>query len=372
MTQSMKRPASSACRCRAGHIGMNPVRMGVIGCGVIGNVHLKVMSRVPLARVVAVADIREERAREAGAKYGIEGVYASADALLADKQVEAVVLAMPACERLPIALAAYAKGKHVLTEKPVAMNAGDVRKMIGARGNLVSGCCSSRFRLFKSADAAAEVVASGALGELRVIHCRALKEAAGPPATPPPEWRLKKALNAGGILTNWGCYDLDYLLGIAGWAVEPKVALAQVWPVPPAFVPHVAPGSEAETHLVALIRCAGGAVISFERGEYMALRTEEAWRIVGSGGSLRLTMAPGRGNVVILDEASSEHGVVSRVVWQGDEDWDGMHSGVDEDFVSAVREGRQPKTSLERALVVARITDAIYASAEQGRSVEVA
>lgn len=183
--------------------------MGVIGCGVIGNVHLRVMAESPLMTVAAVADIIESRAKEAAAKYGIKGVYNNADALLADGNVEAVVLAMPACERLPIALAAYARGKHVLTEKPVAMNAADVGRMIAARGNLISGCCSSRFRHFKSAAAAAAVVASGALGDLRVIYCRALKEAVGPPEKPPPEWRLKKALNAGGILTNWGCYDLD-------------------------------------------------------------------------------------------------------------------------------------------------------------------
>jgi len=350
---------------------MEPVRFGIIGCGVIGNTHLRVMAKLPQTRVVAVADIIEERAREAGRKYSVPGVYTTAEALIADHAVEAVVLAMPACERLPIALNAYVNGKHVLTEKPVAMTAADVRKMIKARGNLISGCCSSRFRQFKSADAAAGVVARGTLGDLRVVHCRALKEAVGPPKTPPPEWRLKKALNAGGILTNWGCYDLDYLLGITGWSLVPRVVFAQTWQVPPAYLAHVAPGSDAETHLVGLIRCEGGCVISFERGEYMALRTEEAWRIVGSAGSLRLTMAPGKGNQVLLDKASSEQGVVTTTVWQGDEDWDGMHGGVDEDFANAVREGRQPKTSLEHALVIARITDAIYASAAGGQAVEI-
>ena len=143
---------------------MNPVRMGIIGCGVIGNTHLRMMAKIPLTKVVAVADIIESRAREAGTKYGVPGVYTTAAALLEDKDVEAVVLAMPACERLPIALVAYAKGKHVLTEKPVAMNAGDVRRMIAARGKLISGCCSSRFRLFASADAAAKAFKDGKLG----------------------------------------------------------------------------------------------------------------------------------------------------------------------------------------------------------------
>jgi predicted dehydrogenase len=350
---------------------MDMVRIGVIGCGVIGNTHLKVLSTLPAARVVAVADLIEERARTAGTQYGIKGVYTSAEALLADGDVEAVILAIPACERLPIALSAYAKRRHVLTEKPVAMCAADVRRMIAARGDLISGCCSSRFRHFKSAEAATGVVASGALGALRVVHCRAVREAGGPPSQPPPEWRLKKALNAGGILTNWGCYDLDYLLGITGWNLVPRRVFAQVWTVPEAFIPHVAPGSDAETHGLAFILCEGGTVISFERAEYMALKTEEAWRIVGSDGSLRLTMAPGKGNTVLLDRASTEKGIVTSTVWQGDEDWNGMHTSVDADFVAAVREKRQPKTSLEQALVVAQITDAIYASAATGLAREI-
>jgi len=351
---------------------MEPVRMGVIGCGVIGNVHMRVMTESPLMTVAAAADIIESRVKEAGAKYGIKGVYNTADALLADGNVEAVVLAMPACERLPIALAAYAKGKHVLTEKPVAMNAGDVRKMIAARGKLISGCCSSRYHSYKSTQAATAVIASGELGKLRVVHCRALVSAAGPPSKSPPEWRLKKAMNAGGILTNWGCYDLDFMMGLTGWSLKPRLVLASKWPVPPAFVPHVAPGSDAEAHFAAFIRCEGGAVISFERGEYVATKTQNAWSIIGDAGSVILQMVPGDGKIVVVHQAQTDKGVVSRTVWEGNEDWEPAHIGVDEDFATAIREGRQPRTTLERALLLAQITDAIYTSADHGRAVEIA
>ena len=40
-------------------------------------------------------------------------------------------------------------------------------------------------------------------------------------------------MNAGGILTNWGCYDLDYLMTITGWALRPRQALAATWGVAP-------------------------------------------------------------------------------------------------------------------------------------------
>jgi len=74
---------------------------------------------------------------------------------------------------------------------------------------------------------------------------RALKGAAAPPQNPPPPWRLSKAMNGGGILVNWGCYDLDYLLGITGWMIEPRLALARTWGVPETFAAYAAPGSDA-------------------------------------------------------------------------------------------------------------------------------
>jgi len=62
--------------------------------------------------------------------------------------------------------------------------------------------------------------------------------------------------------------------------------------------------------------------------------------------------------------------VVSSVLWEG-ETAPGGNPLVIEDFARAIREGRQPATDLEKALIIARITDAIYASAASGRAVEV-
>ncbi len=173
-----------------------------------------------------------------------------------------------------MALRAFAKGKHVLTEKPVAMNADEVREMIAARGELTAGCCSSRYRFRKGAEVVTAFIANGGLGDLRVVRCRAIVATSKKPDTPLPAWRLIKSLNGGGILVNWGCYDLDYLLGITGWSLKPKTVFAQTWTVPPPFESHVAPSSDAETHYIATIRCEGGIILSIERGEYMTAQSE--------------------------------------------------------------------------------------------------
>lgn len=350
---------------------MEPVRLGVIGCGVIGPHHLDAATKSPLIEVVAVADLIEQRGREAAERFNVPRVYREGNDLLEDSAVEAVVLALPTCGRTELALRAFAHGKHVLTEKPVAMNADEVRQLIQARGGLTAACCSSRYRFAEGAQVATDFIATGALGDLRMVYGRAFSAAGPPPQKTPPEWRLKRSLNGGGILMNWGCYDLDYLLGITGWSLKPKTVFAQTWTVPPQLEPHIAPGSDAETYFTALIRCEGGTILSLERGEYMPIQTEAAWQIIGTKGSLRLTMTAATPKLLFHDEATSEQGLVSQTLWEGEEDPARIHSGPVTDFAAAIREQRPPKTTLEQALVVQQISDAIYASAQQGTAVEI-
>lgn len=348
---------------------MKRLRIGVAGCGVMGLRHLQSAADVPLTEPVAAADLDAGRLREAAEKFGLARTYTSGDELVRDGQIDAVVLAFPTAGRTELALKALAAGKHVLLEKPVAMNSGEVRRMMAVRGDRVVACCSCRYRFYPHTQAAAEVVASGALGTLRLLRARSL-DACGPrPETPRPDWRLKKALNGGGYLVNWGCYDLDYLMTLTGWSLRPETVLAQTWPVPQVFASHVAPGSDAETYYAALVRCAGGTVISLERGEYMPSAGDNAWQIIGDRGSLRLHMTPHKGKQVIHDRATEAGGVSSTVVWQGDEGWGDCRNEPMRDFAEAALHGRRPATDLERSLILQQMTDAVYASAESGDAV---
>src|ERR1041384_5210390 len=151
---------------------MKSVRLGIIGCGVIGQKLLLGASKDPTIDMVAVADLRESAARQAAETYQVDGVHTDPDALLADPRIEGVILALPAGGRTAVALRALARGKHVLLEKPVAMNSAEVRQIIQAKGNLQVGCGSSRYRVIEHAKITTKFIASGALGELRVLHAR--------------------------------------------------------------------------------------------------------------------------------------------------------------------------------------------------------
>jgi len=350
---------------------MQPVRIGVIGCGVMGDIHATQAAQQDEMTLTAVADVREDVAKAIGEKHGAQTVYTDVDALLPDKDIEAVTIALPAGIRGAIALRAFEAGKHVFLEKPVAMNVGEVEQMISVRGELVGAVASCRYRCFESAKVATDVVARGELGDIRIVHFRGMLQDGGPKSGPIPAWRVSRKLNGGGFWVNWACYDMDYLMGVTGWSLKPKLVLAQTWPISDYLPDRVAEGSDAEEHALALVHCEGGAVMSMERGESLAIDVPSTWNIIGSKAALRLDMFQAEGNQVLLDRSHPDGKPTTEVVWEGDNDQTAVHREPLVDYAMAIREGRDPLTSLERGLVLQKITDAIYQSADEGRAVEI-
>ena len=351
---------------------MEPIRLGIIGCGVIGSSHVTNATKSPFAELVAVADVMEERARATAEKFNIPSFYNNDEDLLNNEQIEAVWLAMPAGVRTPIVFKALKKGKHVIVEKPAANNAGEIEKMIQLRGDRVVACCSPRCAFSGHAEAAAKCVALGTLGKIRVVRVRAIGGTPPSPSASPPPWRQSMKLNGGGILVNWSCYDLDYLMQIVNWQLQPRVVLAKWWPIAEKMSAYVASGSDADSHYTAFIQCDDDIVLTMERAEFSSATNDQAWEIIGTEGTLHLPMVSQRGkpNAVILDRFVPGEGIVSEVIWEEGQGGS-SEGGVLENFVRAVRENKEPKTTLERALVMQKITDAIYASTETGEAIHI-
>lgn len=346
------------------------LNIAIIGCGVIAQYHLRALAKLNTAKAAAVCDLRSDVAQKTAAEFGVPRWTTDANELLQDPAIDAVILALPACARQEIALAAMKHGKHLLTEKPIAMNAAEVRAMIAAQGDVIAGCCSSRYRSFESAKAANAFIRTGALGPLRTITCRAVNKPGPTPKSTPPVWRLRRDMNGGGIFVNWGCYDLDYLLGLLDFKLTPQYALARTWQVPAPFRAYAAPGSDAETHIAGLATFAEGCVLTYERAESSTLPPGSVWQICGELGSLDLQMLKATSANVVFTEHDPENGIRSRVIWEGDETpLTSEHDGVVFDFVDAIREKRAPRTSLKDALLFARLADAFYASADSGKPV---
>jgi len=346
------------------------LNLAIIGCGVIAQFHLRALAQLNTAKAAAVCDLRSDLAQKTAEEFGVPRWTTNAAELFADPTIDGVILALPACARTALALEAFKHGKHVLTEKPVAMNTAEVRAMIAAQGDRVGAVCSSRYRSLASAKAATEFIRSGALGKLRTITCRGINQPGPKPKSTPPVWRVRRDLNGGGIFVNWGCYDLDYLFGLLDFKLTPQYALARCFQVPAPFDAYVAPGSDAETHMTGFVTFAEGCVLTYERAESSTIPAGSYWQICGELGTLDLQMLKAKADNIVFIEPDPETGTRRRAIWNGDETPGSLeHDGVVFNFVEAILHGQKPQTTLQDALLFARIADAFYASSDSGKPV---
>jgi predicted dehydrogenase len=148
-----------------------PVRWGVLGAAAIalGRV-LPAMAQAAGCRVVAIASRDGARARAAADGFGIARAYAAYDALLADSEVEAVYIPLPNPLHVDWSVRALEAGKHVLCEKPLALDAAGVERLIQARdrtGRLIEEAYA--YRNHPQWDFIRHTLEAGVLGELRAV-----------------------------------------------------------------------------------------------------------------------------------------------------------------------------------------------------------
>jgi predicted dehydrogenase len=189
------------------------IRWGVAGTGGIAERFTNAMTLVDDGAIVAVASRRDETARRFAERFGITRAHASYEALAADPDVDVVYVATPHSRHATDTLLYLAHGKHVLCEKPFALNGTEARAMVAAAresGTFLMEAMWSRF--LPSYRALADLRDSGTLGDLRFVEA-----SFGFAAPLMPEHRLFDATLGGGSLLDVGIYPLHlcaFLLGV--------------------------------------------------------------------------------------------------------------------------------------------------------------
>ena len=111
------------------------LKIGIIGCGGIANgKHMPALKRIKEVEMVAFCDIIPERAEKAANKFGTPDakVYTDYKELLKDKSIDVVHVLTPNREHSFITVDALESGKHVMCEKPMAINSAEAQKMLDA------------------------------------------------------------------------------------------------------------------------------------------------------------------------------------------------------------------------------------------------
>jgi predicted dehydrogenase len=200
-----------------------PLRIGVLGAARISERSIVDPARTAGHRIVAVAARDRRRAESFAAEHGVERVLDSYADVIADPEVEAVYNPLANGLHGPWNLAALAAGKHVLTEKPSASDAGEAVEVRDAAAKAGTVFLEGFHYLFHPVTRRLhQLLESGELGEPR--HIETMVAIPAPPGTD-PRWSLPLA---GGALMDLGCYSLHAQRMLAPWTGgEPRLTSAR-------------------------------------------------------------------------------------------------------------------------------------------------
>jgi predicted dehydrogenase len=194
--------------------GNSRIRMGIIGAGFIGRIHAAAFREHPAVDVVGITDQQRALADAAAATYTIPKVYESAESLIDDLELDAVVVGVPNKHHAPLTIRALELDKHVLLEKPMALHAEDAKRIVQAerqhRGVLM---VAHQMRWHWLASQVKQQVELGELGRVYYAKAGMMRKKAIPGWG---SWFTRKDESGGGPLIDIGVHILDLILWLMG------------------------------------------------------------------------------------------------------------------------------------------------------------
>ncbi|GHO42462.1 Gfo/Idh/MocA family protein [Ktedonospora formicarum] len=349
---------------------MEKLRFGIIGCGVIGQLHAQALSSLPDAQLVAVADILEERAQKLGSKYNV-ATYTDYQQMWTETELDAVCICTPSGLHGTPACDAMRAGLHIVVEKPMEIQLERIQEMLNVQretGRTMTVISQHRF------DAASQrihqLIEEGAFGRL-VLGNAAIPWWRSQAYYDSGEWRGTWALDGGGVLMNQSIHSIDLLQ----WFMGPVKSLQ-------AYTDTLVHSMETEDVAVAILRFANGALgtITATTGAYPGVTTRiEVFGEKGSGviedDRLKfLHLARDEKEAVgaygqtglgkITEEEASVTGTADPSNIQSS-----THATQIADFISAIRENRSPAIDGQSARHPVEIILGIYESARTKKEV---
>ncbi len=345
------------------------INVGIIGAGAIAVDHANGVKAYPDARVAAIADSSAERCRAMADKFQIPKIYTDLRKLIADPEIDAVIIGLPNYLHLPVSLAALSAGKHVLLEKPMALNYGEARRIAeAARKHKRVLMPAMNMRFNKKIQTIKALAKRGEFGEIYQAKAYWLRRSGCPKFG---TWFSQQQLAGGGAILDIGVHALDAAL----YLLDNWRPLAVTGAVYSKFGPRgLGEGKWGKSDIgknrfdvddagIAFIRLAGGVTLTLEASwarhaeqdnkNGLELFGTEAGAEAFAAKVFRYGKNPGEYEVVEPQNIPLRHPLASRQAH-----WLDVILGRD-----------QRDVTMEQALVVQKILDAIYQSAKTGREV---
>jgi predicted dehydrogenase len=319
---------------------MKKIRWGLIGCGDISERRIApALSDLTMCDLVAINRARFELAEAFAKKFGAGKWYATWQELIRDDEIDAVYIAVPVFLHAEISIAAAEHGKHVLCEKPMAMNVNECDRMIEAcRANGVRlGVAYYRY-FYPLFNRIRQIMQSGEIGKPVLIQVNAF-ENFNPKPGEPRYWLMQKDKAGGGPMFDFGCHRIEVLLHLFGPVSDVE-----------GFRDNVLFHREVEDTAVAFFRFQSGS-LSVLTVSLASMERRDTLDIFGSEGSIHVPVM-NAGSMTVktrVGERTETHPPHKNI-----------HQPLIEDFNLALIEGREPVVNGKIGREVNRILAEIY------------
>lgn len=348
---------------------LKPVKVAVIGCGVISDIYLTNSAKWYILDVVAVSDLDMERARSKAAKYSIPKAL-TVDEVLADPEIELILnLTIPAAHG-PLALRALKAGKSVYNEKPLAISREDAQAMLteaAARGLRVGGAPDTF--LGAGLQTCRKLIDAGAIGQ--PVAALAYMMSRGPDKWhPDPDFFFKVGA---GPLFDMAPYYLTALISLFGPIRRVTASGRITYPVRKV---HAGPKAgatiqvETPTHISSVLEFASGPIATL-------VTSFDVWdgyrpyvEVNGSAGTMGVPDPNTFGGPVKLHNSDADTAAHEEALAFGNAE-NSRALGL-ADMAYAIRTGRPHRASGQLTYHVLDVMHAILEAAKDGRHVEIA
>jgi predicted dehydrogenase len=267
----------------------NQITIGVIGAGMIGDVHINTIRNDGRGIVKWIAAGTKETLTKKLSKHNVKCGTLDYREILNDPEVDAVVIASPPFTHHEMTIAVIESGKHILLEKPMAVNMDEADQIIekAKTYNKVLLECSCRHtRLQPKFRSIKKMIEEGKLGEVYHIHHNHLMRSTFIEYNPAGKWALNKSKAGGGPFLDWGVYDLSFHLGL----LNDKPNLKEIKSFTRGGLKIFKENNikqNIEEHGAAYMEFDTGLTYYYERGSGVHCDVANETRIYGSKGSLR-------------------------------------------------------------------------------------
>ena len=349
---------------------MEKIKIGIIGTGSISHFHMGgYRASSDIAEVTAVCDLNLDRARAFAEKYGVPHVYGSYEEMLRDAPIDPVSVTTWNNAHAPATIAALQAGKHVLCEKPLALNAVQAQEMANtaqAASRLLMVGFVRRFA--QNTDALKAVIDAGDLGDLYFSQVSIVRRWGNPGG-----WFSDKKRSGGGALIDMGVHIIDLARYLAGNPHPVSVYAAtfshlgmkpDIRGVEKYKAADYSEHCDVEDAATALIRFDNGMITHVNVTWVENAEDSSLMHFSGSKGGAQLEP--------VLEIYQDRHHYLNtiqpKLQYQGI-DMEDIFAKEIRHFVTCVRDGTPCRCPAEDGVWLMKILDAVYESARTGHEV---